>query len=379
MSTNSIAVVVILALVFCIGLAAPAFAEETSKITITIPGLLGYTNEYWEYDNESQTSSTVSLEVKEDLVIEIENPPIYYYVETTDNSTRYVFRMPYESGFSMNHSYAMGEWLIGNSEYSGGTPYPSSQGWFGYGWYEDYIEDESFSFAYHSRKLEFYKDGKSIHISFFYLSPGHELDRNSPELSSVFREETSSGGWVQNNGAVMLSDPNINMGLENCWEALGYSRLPISGLTTPPAPVTKTVNPTASTVYVNGKAVAFEAYNIDGNNFFKLRDLAQALSGTDKQFEVGYDSASKAITLTSGKAYTPVGGELAQGDGKAKTASPTASKIYKDGAEVDLTVYNINGNNFFKLRDLMQLFDIGVGYDNDTKAITLDTSLPYTD
>ena len=160
----------------------------------------------------------------------------------------------------------------------------------------------------------------------------------------------------------------------------GYIAVPgAQSPATPPAPVTKTVNPTASTVYVNGKAVAFEAYNIDGNNFFKLRDLAQALNGTDKQFEVGYDSGSKAITLTSGKAYTPVGGELAQGDGKAKTASPTASKIYKDGAEVDLTVYNINGNNFFKLRDLMQLFDIGVGYDNDTKAITLDTSLPYTD
>ena len=135
--------------------------------------------------------------------------------------------------------------------------------------------------------------------------------------------------------------------------------------------------PTASTVYLNGAAKAFEAYNINGNNYFKLRDLAYVLNGTVKQFEVGYDNATKAITLMSGKAYTSVGGEMAPGDGKAKSASPTASKIYLNGKELNLTVYLIGGNNFFKLRDLMEAIDVFVGYDNATKAITLDTSMGY--
>jgi len=39
--------------------------------------------------------------------------------------------------------------------------------------------------------------------------------------------------------------------------------------------------PTASTVYLNSEETAFEAYNINGNNFFKLRDLAYALNGTE--------------------------------------------------------------------------------------------------
>jgi hypothetical protein len=51
---------------------------------------------------------------------------------------------------------------------------------------------------------------------------------------------------------------------------------------------------------VNGQSVAFNAYNIDGNNYFKLRDLAYALNGTEKQFEVGWDGAANAISLTSG-------------------------------------------------------------------------------
>jgi hypothetical protein len=130
-------------------------------------------------------------------------------------------------------------------------------------------------------------------------------------------------------------------------------------------------------VYVNGAAKAFEAYIINGNNYFKLRDLAYVMNGTAKQFEVGYDTATKAITLTTGRAYTPDGGEMASGDGRAKTASPTASRIYLNGKELNLTVYLIGGNNFFKLRDLMEAIDVFVGYDNATKAITLDTSKGY--
>ena len=138
-----------------------------------------------------------------------------------------------------------------------------------------------------------------------------------------------------------------------------------------------TATPTASTVYINGEQKDFEAYNIAGSNYFKLRDLAYVLSGTEKQFEVGYDNSTKAITLTNGAPYTSVDGDMVQGDWKPKTATPTASKIYLDGVELKLTAYNISGNNFFKLRDLMEALDVYVGYDDFTKTITLDTSKSY--
>ena len=139
----------------------------------------------------------------------------------------------------------------------------------------------------------------------------------------------------------------------------------------------ESVIPSPSTVSVNGVGKAFEAYNIDGYNFFKLRDLAFVLNGTEKQFEVGYDGATKEITLTSGEPYTVVGGEMAKGNGGEKTATLTASRIFFNGMELNPTVYNIGGNNFFKLRDLMRVLGVYVGYDDATKAITLDTSREY--
>ena len=139
-----------------------------------------------------------------------------------------------------------------------------------------------------------------------------------------------------------------------------------------------TAVPTSSSVIVDGKTVAFDAYNVEGNNYFKLRDLAYVLSGTDKQFAVAWDSANNAISLTSGMEYTPVGGEMTAGASGNKTAVLTTSKIYLNGDEAQFTAYNIAGNNYFKLRDIGGAFDFGVTWDGAKNTIVIDTSRPYT-
>lgn len=135
---------------------------------------------------------------------------------------------------------------------------------------------------------------------------------------------------------------------------------------------------TKTTILVNGVVLDFEAYNINDNNYFKLRDIAQAISGTKKQFEVGWNAASGAVSLTSGKPYTTIGGEMNGGDGKDKTATKGSSNIVKDGEAISLTAYLINGNNYFKLRDLGQSFDFEVAWDANNDIIIIDTSKPYS-
>lgn len=141
-----------------------------------------------------------------------------------------------------------------------------------------------------------------------------------------------------------------------------------------------TALPTSSKVLVDGTNVSFEAYNINGNNYFKLRDLAKVVSGSEKQFEVGWDGVANAIRLTSNKGYTTVGGELVlSGNTQNKSATATTSTLYLDGKAISLTAYNIGGNNYFKLRDVGKTFNFGIGYDNSTKVITIDTTLDYED
>jgi hypothetical protein len=147
---------------------------------------------------------------------------------------------------------------------------------------------------------------------------------------------------------------------------------------TPPVAPSLVAKPTASTVLVNGTNVAFDAYNIDGNNYFKLRDLAYTLSGSSKQFDVGWDGANNAIALTSGNAYTVTGGEMTGKGTGDKTPAATTSKIYLDGAEIQLTAYNIEGNNYFKLRDIGIAFDFDVTWDGARNTIVIDTNKSYT-
>lgn len=138
-----------------------------------------------------------------------------------------------------------------------------------------------------------------------------------------------------------------------------------------------TATPTSATVLVNGKNVGFQAYNIGGNNYFKLRDIAKAISGSDKQFEVGVNGTN--IILTSEKTYTPVGGELVS-SGSTTSVSATLSiwKVYLDERVVNLTAYYIGGNNYFKLRDVAKAINFEVGYNTSLNTITINTTAEYT-
>ena len=125
--------------------------------------------------------------------------------------------------------------------------------------------------------------------------------------------------------------------------------------------------PTNSAVYVNNKNVVFDAYVINNNNYFKLRDLAYILSGTEKQFDVSWDSTNNAIYLTSGKAYTKVGGEMVGNGTGSKTPLSAVAVLYIDGDETSFTAYNIDGNNYFKLRDIGAALNLFIARVNSPK------------
>ena len=174
----------------------------------------------------------------------------------------------------------------------------------------------------------------------------------------------------------MVKDINRTYEGAITWHGVVFKPLSAAPIT-PPTP-TLTATPTASIVLVNGESVAFDAYNINNNNYFKLRDLAYILSGTETQFEVSWDGANNAIALTSGKSYTAVGGEMTGKGAGNKTPSPTSSKIYLDGKEIQFTAYTIEGNNYFKLRDIGETFDFEVDWDGSRNTIVIDTSKSYT-
>lgn len=142
---------------------------------------------------------------------------------------------------------------------------------------------------------------------------------------------------------------------------------------------TATATPTGNSIYVDGKQVNGAAYMINSNNYFKLRDIAAMVNGSVKQFEVSWNQTKKRIDLTSNKAYTVVGGELALPSNSSRSAKESSATVYRDGAKTAYTGYTISDNNYYKLRDLCKDMDIGVKYDNATKRVDILTTVGYGD
>lgn len=148
-------------------------------------------------------------------------------------------------------------------------------------------------------------------------------------------------------------------------------------LTSPVVPAL-VATPATSTVMVDGAAVAFDAYLINQNNYFKLRDLAYVLTGTGAQFEVSWNGVHNAISITTDEAYTVVGGELAGSSGGNKTPVLNSARILINGTEVYLTAYTIDQNNYIKLRDLGEAIDFGVDWDGGSNTVLIDSTKGYT-
>ena len=126
---------------------------------------------------------------------------------------------------------------------------------------------------------------------------------------------------------------------------------------------------------VDGRAVSCDKYNIDGRNYFKLRDLAQLLNGTGSQFDVGWDGKARVVTVTTGSAYPHAdGNELKLEKDLSASAVRSTQTIQINGkVRSDLSVYNIGDSNYFQLRELGDLL-IDVHGQNDGRRLLSEAS-----
>ena len=60
-------------------------------------------------------------------------------------------------------------------------------------------------------------------------------------------------------------------------------------------------------------------------------------------------------------------------------ARPSSQPIYVDDQRVDMTAYNIGGNNYVRLRDIGRAVDFGVTYDAATNSVYINSTQTYQD
>ena len=114
-----------------------------------------------------------------------------------------------------------------------------------------------------------------------------------------------------------------NTGLVLCGLALGLS------LSAPAAQAVESLKATLSTnrILVDGQEVRLTAYNINGSNYVRLRDIGKAVG-----FEVYWDSENGCVQVESGKPYT---GEEPAKDEVIKPTPQPEPTVPANDADVD--------------------------------------------
>ena len=131
---------------------------------------------------------------------------------------------------------------------------------------------------------------------------------------------------------------------------------------------TITAVPSDQLLTVDGVSVdVVAAYNIGGDNFFKLRDIAMLVV----LFNIRYSSGRIEIIL--GVPYIPNGTESTVKPSGYSSIIESNDKVYMDGSEVALAAYKIDGANYYRLRDLGTVFGFDVDYDAATRTMIITT------
>ena len=173
---------------------------------------------------------------------------------------------------------------------------------------------------------------------------------------------------------------------------------------------------TTQAVTVNGEKVDFEGFNIEGFNYFKLEDVAAAVdknvtfdgktftieeapaeettAPTEATEETPAEAPAKATEETPAKATeeTPAEApakatEETPAEETAKTTEATAETTEEAPAEEEVAVeegteettdveyssIEVEGVEYFKLRDLAEIIGFGVDYDAATSTVVITT------
>ena len=129
---------------------------------------------------------------------------------------------------------------------------------------------------------------------------------------------------------------------------------------------------TSTAIFIDDVLEYTNSYNINGNNYYKLRDLAFELSGSVNNFDVIWNQNKNQVEIITGKDYSSAEESNSSLDYTVE-AIPSNSKLIIDGKETNVTAYNINGNNYYKLRDLGEELGFDVYWKETTGHIFIYT------
>ncbi len=179
------------------------------------------------------------------------------------------------------------------------------------------------------------------------------------ELNTHFFDHSGDGGYKNDDQKRTPFVPSL-LGEKRLKEIYKELKLPLDGGAAQPLAKPDEIvedkkedeNILSIKVIIDGKESELKGYNIEGSNYFKLRDIAAVLADTDSKFSINYNKEKRVIDIENGKDYKKLNTDLSTLNPKIGDKSQNNQDLIIDGKDISIMGYNIDGYNFLKLEDL---------------------------
>lgn len=191
-------------------------------------------------------------------------------------------------------------------------------------------------------------------------------------------------GWNLN---ILKFEPkntsSIKFDIEDAHVDLKNKYIIIDGVKYSKKPIEEPENPEAigknDGIKIDSLDVNVPAYVIEGENYFKIRDLAYALKDTKAKFKVEYDSEIGAVVVEPGEDYEPMDGDMEPIKNPKSVGVRSNDKLVINGEKAKIKAYKIEGFNYFRLRDLGDIIGFGVDYDFENNKVVISSEISKED
>lgn len=191
-------------------------------------------------------------------------------------------------------------------------------------------------------------------------------------------------GWNLN---ILKFEPkntsSIKFDIEDAHVDLKNKYIIIDGVKYSKKPIEEPENPEAigknDGIKIDSLDVNVPAYVIEGENYFKIRDLAYALKDTKAKFKVDYDSEIGAVVVEPGEDYEPMDGDMEPIKNPKSVGVRSNDKLVINGEKAKIKAYKIEGFNYFRLRDLGDIIGFGVDYDFENNKVVISSEISKED
>lgn len=137
------------------------------------------------------------------------------------------------------------------------------------------------------------------------------------------------------------------------------------------------VEQTNDIIMVDNKPTQMIGYKIDGNNYVDIEDLALAMQGTEKSFSVNIEKDLVKIELAKDFQSTAIDHKRHKTHAIMSYGALFDNQVMIDDAVSAMRYYKISQGYYFNLREVSNLLNLPLSYDEKTKQVYLRTRTTY--